>query len=182
MTTKITDVQRAVLEAAAAREGEFVWPLSEELGLRKGSAVLVVKALLGKGLVKERRAKAGEPVWREDEREKPMTAMVTRAGVAAVGAGALTAAPTPRSADAAQADQRMPRAGSKLAMLVKLLARDEGTTVEEMVAATGWQADTVRGVMSGALAKRFGMRAVSEKHDGRGRVYRASDLSGAGSS
>lgn len=191
----ITDLQRATLEAAAAREGGYVWPLPEELGLRKGSAVLVAKALLGKGLVKERRAKAGEPVWREDEHEKPMTVAITRAGLAAVG-GVGTAAAMDDDASEAQEEKSaaapdasasgeprsMPRAGSKLAALVELLARGEGATVEEMVAATAWQAHTVRGVMSGALVKKFGMRIVSEKVKGRGRAYRASDLSGTGSS
>ncbi|MBX3532591.1 MAG: DUF3489 domain-containing protein [Rhizobiaceae bacterium] len=175
-TIKTTDVQRAVLEAAAAREGGYAWPLPEALGLKKGSAVLVTKALLGKGLVKERRAKAGEPVWREDEKERPMTVLISHAGLAAIGTGALTAATSPKSADAAEADQRrMPRAGTKLAILVALLTRDEGATVEEMVTATGWQAHTTRGVMSGVLSKRFGLAITSEKIEGRGRVYRTSE-------
>lgn len=74
---------------------------------------------------------------------------------------------------AAEADQRpVPRVGSKLAILVELLSRDGGAAVEEMTAATGWQAHTVRGVMSGALAKKFGLAITSEKIEGRGRVYR----------
>jgi hypothetical protein len=173
-TIKTTDVQRAVLEAAAAREGGYAWPLPEELGLRKGSAVLVTKALLGKGLVKERRARAAEPVWREDEKERPMTVLISHAGLAAIGTGALTAATSPKSADAAEADQRrMPRAGTKLAALVELLTRDGGATVEDMTAATGWQAHTVRGVLSGPLKSKFGFTTESEKVEGRGRVYRA---------
>lgn len=174
-TIQITDIQRAALEAAAAREGGYAWPLPEALGLKKGSAVLVVKALLGKGLVKERRAKAGEPVWRDDVHDRPMTVLISRAGLAAIGAGAATAAGL-KSAGAADADQRrLPRAGSKLAILVALLTRDEGATVEEMVTATGWQAHTTRGVMSGVLSKRFGLAITSEKIEGRGRVYRTSE-------
>jgi hypothetical protein len=41
-----------------------------------------------------------------------------------------------------------------------------------MAAALDWQQHTVRGVMSGALAKKFGLRIVSEVTEGRGRVYR----------
>lgn len=66
----------------------------------------------------------------------------------------------------------MPKAGSKLAMLVALLSREQGATIEEMVAATGWQPHTVRGVMSGALARKFGLQIGSERVEGRGRVYR----------
>lgn len=60
-------------------------------------------------------------------------------------------------------------------MLVALLGRDDGATVAEMVAATGWQEHTVRGVMSGALTKKIGLQIGSEKVEGRGRVYRASE-------
>lgn len=185
-TTKITitDLQRTVLEAAVAREGGFAWPLPEQLGLKKGSAALVVKALLAKGLVKERRARADEPVWRDDVNDKPITVVIARAGLAAIGASAAMAVPAPGSADAsvdaAETDHgRMPNAGSKLAMLVDLLARDGGASVEEMVTVTGWQAHTVRGVMSGALAKKFGMRIVSEKIEGRGRTYKGGTRSEA---
>ena len=165
-TDKLTENQHAVLAAAAAREGGFVWPLPEELGLKKGSAVLVMKALLGKGLVKERRARAGEPVWREDENGKPMTALTSRTGLDAVGA---THVPDGPADEVTQ--PRTPRGGTKLATLVAMLGREEGATVAEMAAATGWQAHSVRGVMSGALVKNFGLRMGSEKVEGRGRVY-----------
>jgi hypothetical protein len=45
----------------------------------------------------------------------------------------------------------MPRAGSKLVILVGLLERHGGATVEELVEATSWQPHSVRGVMSGVL-------------------------------
>lgn len=148
--------------------------------------MLVVKALIGKRWVKERQAKAGEPVWREDEHDRPMTVMVTRAGVAAIGGTVGAAVPAAEDAPAAQGrkspaasevsataePRRMPRAGSKLATLVELLSREEGATVKKMVAATRWQSHTVRGVMSGALVKKFGLAITSEKVEGRGRVYR----------
>lgn len=65
----------------------------------------------------------------------------------------------------------MPRAGSKLAILVGLLERDGGATIKEMSAATGWQGNSVRGVLSGMLGKKLGLVIVSEKIAERGRVY-----------
>jgi hypothetical protein len=59
----------------------------------------------------------------------------------------------------------------KLGVLVGLLKRPEGARVGEMVAATGWQAHSVRGAMSGALKKKLGLTIESEK-TGAGRVYR----------
>ena len=67
---------------------------------------------------------------------------------------------------------KSPRAGSKLAILLELLARPEGATIAEMATATGWQKHSVRGAMSGVLTKRYGVQVGSEVVEGRGRVYR----------
>ena len=64
------------------------------------------------------------------------------------------------------------REGTKQALLVGMLGRDEGATIAEIVAATGWQPHTVRGAFAGALKKRLGLTIESEKVEGRGRVYR----------
>ena len=64
------------------------------------------------------------------------------------------------------------REGTKQAALVAMLQRPEGATIAEVVAATGWQPHTVRGALAGALKKRLGLTIVSEKVEGRGRVYR----------
>jgi hypothetical protein len=64
------------------------------------------------------------------------------------------------------------REGTKQAQLIAMLERPEGATIEQIVAATGWQPHTVRGAFSGALKKRLGLTVNSEKVDGCGRVYR----------
>jgi hypothetical protein len=192
MTTKInlTDHQRCVLQAAARSANLNVWPLPQRLGLSKGSATIVVKGLLKKGFIEERAALGHNAIWRETEDGRPMTLVITKAGLAAVGmlpevAGdrkqaaeqsaqkAHDGAKRGPTAPASQNQHKRPRSGSKLAMLVELLERNEGVTVDEMAAALGWQQHTVRGVMSGALVKRFGLVIVSEVTEGRGRVYRA---------
>jgi hypothetical protein len=53
-----------------------------------------------------------------------------------------------------------------------MLERPEGATIEQIVAATGWQPHTVRGAFAGALKKRLGLEVSSEKVESRGRVYR----------
>jgi hypothetical protein len=65
-----------------------------------------------------------------------------------------------------------PRADSKQALLVDLLRRKEGATIAEVVKATGWQPHSVRGAISGSLKKKLGLAVVSDKMEGRGRVYR----------
>ena len=64
------------------------------------------------------------------------------------------------------------REGTKQAALVEMLRRPEGATIDEIVAATGWQPHTVRGAFAGALKKRLGLTVTSEKVETRGRIYR----------
>lgn len=64
-----------------------------------------------------------------------------------------------------------PRSTSKLATVVELLRRKSGTTLDEMMKATGWQQHSVRGALSGAIKKRLGLNVTSEKADGV-RTYR----------
>jgi hypothetical protein len=66
---------------------------------------------------------------------------------------------------------RAARAGSKQAKLVELLRHAKGASIAEMVKATGWQAHSVRGVMSGVLKKRLSLTITSTKEE-LGRVYR----------
>ena len=61
--------------------------------------------------------------------------------------------------------------GGNLGVLAALMRRLEGATIAAMVAATGWQAHSVRGAMAGALKKKFGLVITSNQSDG-GRVYR----------
>ena len=67
------------------------------------------------------------------------------------------------------------RAGTKQALLITLLKRKNGATIDEIVAATGWQAHSVRGAISGALKKKLGLAVLSEKIAGRGRTYRIAE-------
>ncbi len=56
--------------------------------------------------------------------------------------------------------------------MIDLLKRKKGATIEEIVEATGWQAHSVRGAISGTLKKKLGLAVTSERVDGRGRTYR----------
>jgi len=41
--------------------------------------------------------------------------------------------------------------------ILNLLQRDEGATLEELMSATGWQAHSIRGFISGSLRKAIGL-------------------------
>ena len=50
---------------------------------------------------------------------------------------------------------------SKQSQIIELLNKKGGTTIEEMMVLTGWQAHTVRGIISGTVKKRLGLNVVS---------------------
>ncbi|MFH1157617.1 MAG: DUF3489 domain-containing protein [Pseudomonadota bacterium] len=69
----------------------------------------------------------------------------------------------------------MPRKDSKLGIVIKLLQRPEGATIDDLVKATGWQKHTVRSAVSHALAKKRGYKIVSDKPKGENRIYKIVD-------
>ena len=64
------------------------------------------------------------------------------------------------------------REGSKKAAILELLRRPNGATLKDLTAATGWQAHSVRGFISGAIVKKMGLTVESEKRPDGERAYR----------
>ena len=65
--------------------------------------------------------------------------------------------------------------GTKQAILIEMLRRPNGATIQQMTAKTGWQPHSVRGAISGTLKKKLGLAVISETVEGRGRVYRIAE-------
>jgi hypothetical protein len=190
--TKLSDTQLVILSAAAQREDHNILPLPGSL--RGGAAAKVVGALLSRGLIAEtatdNRTKADASlnrIWRNDEDGRAILLHITDAGLAAIGVEPEGGDTAPKGADevpSAEASQdtptepaaapkaRTPREGTKQATLIAMLRAPDGATIEEIMAATGWQSHTVRGAMAGALKKKLGLEVTSEKVENRGRVYK----------
>ena len=61
---------------------------------------------------------------------------------------------------------------SKQDMVLTMLRRQSGASIDEIVTETGWQPHSTRGFLSGAVKKRLGIDVVSEKGaDGVRRYY-----------
>lgn len=181
---KLTDSQLVILSAASQRKDGALLPFPKAIKLNKGALTSVLNSLLKQGLVSEQPAKAGAPHWREDKNQK-LTLVITKTGMKAVGAephaGEFTDAtaktsttqkPTAKTktGKASQAESGATK-GTKQALLVDLLKRKTGATIDEVIKATGWQAHSVRGAISGTLKKKLGLTVESKVVDGRGRVY-----------
>ena len=179
--TKLTETQTMILSSGAQRPENIALPLPK--GLAGAAANMAVTKMMMFGWLKEVDAnlRRGEPLWRETGDGHGTTLVVTDAGLLAIGIEPVVvktvvvigehAAETtaPLEATAAQPKQR---AGTKQAMLIEMLRRPEGGTMEEIMAATGWLAHSARGAMSGALGKKLGLAVTSEKDAVRGRVYK----------
>jgi hypothetical protein len=65
---------------------------------------------------------------------------------------------------------------SKQNQVLTLLRRQDGASIDEIVAATDWQPHSVRGFLSGAVKKRLGIDVVSEKGEDGVRRYHVAPL------
>jgi len=157
--TKLSDTQLVILSAAAQREDRNVLPLPGSL--RGGAAAKVVGALLSRGLIAEtttdsqtKADAALNRIWRNDEDGRAILLDITDAGLAAIGVEPEGGDSAPKAADeapSAEAPQetptkpaaapktRTPREGTKQATLIAMLRAPNGATIEEIMAATGWQ-------------------------------------------
>jgi hypothetical protein len=190
--TKLSDTQAVILSTAAQREDQNVLPLPGSL--RGGAASKVVGALLKRGLIAEtitdshtKADAALNRIWRNDADGNAILLHITDAGLAAIGIEPEGGDSAPTGADAAQSAEdpqdapaepdpapkaRTARTGTKQAKLIAMLRAEGGATIDEMAAATGWAAHSIRGVLSGALKNKLGLAVTSEKVAGRARRYR----------
>ena len=63
------------------------------------------------------------------------------------------------------------KVSSKQAQVIALLSNPEGAKLPELMKATGWQAHSVRGFLSGTIKKKLNLNLISQKQDG-AQIYR----------
>jgi hypothetical protein len=163
---KLNDMQLVMLSTAAQREDGNFFPVAESL---KGGASRIGKAI--EGLISRGYAAEGEvgltvPHWREDG-DKRIGAAITAEGRTAIDGGEPEdrnakegAAPTapPSALPASAAPPRKPgeiRAGTKQALLVEMLEREGGASIQQIVDATGRLPHTTRAALTGLKKRGF---------------------------
>ena len=166
---RLTDIQLILLATAAQREDGSLLPPPD--ALRDGPARMrkAVEALICRGLAQEVPIKKSADAWRNEGR-RSIGVVITDAGRAAIGVegdapeegGALTPAlvtsPTispPLPEQLADADRALgsPGAHTKTALVVAMLRRESGATLDELNGATSWLPHTTRAALTGLRKK-----------------------------
>ncbi|MCU1326688.1 MAG: hypothetical protein JWN34_2058 [Bryobacterales bacterium] len=73
--------------------------------------------------------------------------------------------------DAPKPPARKTRGGTKTETVLALMKQTGGTSLKIIMEATGWQAHSVRGFISGTLTKKMGLSVVSAKGENGERTY-----------
>ncbi len=170
----LTDTQIRILELAAARNDALAVPLPK--GLHGAAAKKSVARMIDLGFLEEVDANIarGEALWRETGDGHGTTLIATEAGLAAIGLSPaeIRTRLDRRNPEPATSTPSTPRTGTKQARLIEMLSAPGGATIAEISDATGWQAHSVRGAISGTLRKKLGLEVITEREAGRGRIYR----------
>jgi hypothetical protein len=156
----LTETERVILAAAARRRTRSALPWPKSLKAEAAAREKAIAELLRRGLLAEAPAAKTSLAWRSDTDGSGVTLTVTDAGVAALEP---SGAPEPRP---------IACAGSKSEAMLALLQSEGGATIAELMAATGWQAHSIRGFLSGTVAKRLGRTVRSVQIEGEARRYR----------
>jgi hypothetical protein len=198
--TELGDSQLVILSTAAQRADGSLLPFPQSLSVKGAALGKVVETLCKRKLVKERKVINGAPEWRRDEDRRPLGLFITNAGLLALGvddaentkpaqaAASLprqrkTATAKPRSktrkASSAKPKQRGAASQSKQDVVIQMLRRRSGVTIEEIIAETGWQPHSVRGFFSGLVKKKLKLPLVSEVGKNGVRRYHIAPLASA---
>lgn len=174
---RLTDIQLILLATAARRDNGSLLPPPETLGEGPARVRKAVESLIRRGLAQEVAIKKSADAWRTEGR-RAIGVVITDAGRAAIGveadepeveklgeanapAGdlATTAAEinTPEPERPTTGDPAptiaAPAAHTKAALVLEMLRRTSGATLDELSSATSWLPHTTRAALTGLRKK-----------------------------
>lgn len=170
--TKLSDVQLILLASASQRDDRSLLPPPQSLERQTARIRRSLSGLLKRSFAEEFPTEREEQSWRA-EGGRFVGVRITEAGLTAIqvnpGRAAAPAEPDEQKAGELHSDLEagcaiVLRPGSKQALLVKLLSRKGGASLDELTAATNWLPHTTRAALTG-LRKR-GIGVVRERIDG----------------
>jgi Protein of unknown function (DUF3489) len=136
------------------------------------TAVITAKGKNMNTSITEENASAQAPVPGEKPKGTKKARVTAQDAHAAKKKGKAAKKPTPaKKAPKGAKKAKSVREGSKTNQVLELLRQPEGVTMKELMKATGWQAHSVRGFLSGTVGKKMGLAVTSTKGEDRERSY-----------
>jgi hypothetical protein len=166
----LTDTLRVTL-ATAIERSDHACGLPDRINRR--ALQKLATSLVEKSLAREVLAKAGMPVWRQDDAGRSMTLVITKRGRDAVRTNAEAVGQESKPLDAAgdpgklSEPRQSPRNGSKIANVIMLVSRQAGASLPELVSATGWLPHTTRAALTGLRKRGYTVSLVPTETGGK---------------
>jgi hypothetical protein len=153
---KLTDLQLILLTTATQRDHGSLFPVAESVAKHAERIGKAIPTLLKRSLIEERPTRDRRIAWREQD-DQPIGVFVTPAGrrlIEPAGDAAESVAydtGTPKSQKKNGAETVRKR--SKAELVLGLLRRPNGATLNELVTATCWLPHTTRAALTGLRKK-----------------------------
>jgi hypothetical protein len=144
---KLSDLQLILLSTASQRDGGSVFPPADSIAKDEKRIRSAIPPLLKQALIEEVPVKDRRVAWRE-EAEQQIGLAITNAGRAIIAPETDAARTAPKSRATKKDVPAAPRT-SKAIIVLDLLRRPEGATLNELVDATSWLPHTTRAALTG---------------------------------
>lgn len=147
--TKLSDTQLVLLSAAAKNDGGSFLPLPTSISAPRMAIDKAIASLIKRDLAEESEVTDSTLAWRADD-EVQFDVRITPAGRMAIGLSDETLAGNdPVGTPEPLAEKKQ----TKAALVLTLLQRGDGATLDELVSATGWLPHTTRAALTGMRKK-----------------------------
>ena len=182
-STKLSDTQLVILSAAAQRADHSLLPLPQSLTVKGAALGKVIETLCKRKLAEESRTIDGAAEWRRDEDGRPLGLFITTSGLLALGVDegerstpsqAAANMPRQRKSAAARPRRKAQKASptsskrraappqTKQDLVIDMLRRKPGASIDDIIAKTDWQPHSVRGFFSAVVRTKLKLPLVSD--------------------
>lgn len=152
----LTDLELILLSGASRRAEGHIHPLPKAAGSDTDRTEAALQSLLGQGFASEAPVTSTKQCWQERDDER-FGLVITPAGLAAINADADGTDSGPDSAATELSQQSAastaPKPGGKTERVLDLLGREQGASMADLIAVTGWLPHTTRAALTGLRKK-----------------------------
>ena len=149
---RLAETELAVLSAADRRRSRAVLPFPKGVDTAASKTRNMIQRLVAANMIAERPSKTSAGAWRHDEAGQNFILQITDVGKEAVSAsvntnGSFVTSSVSKASAAAVADA-VPAPRGKIALVLETVCREQGASLDELIALTGWLPHTIRACLT----------------------------------